>query len=135
MTKLTKKEALTIAINAIQTAGVGVSEFPADEVVSKLTAMIESLERKPSGERKPTKVQVENAGIKNGVLDWMECNEPATVGDMVKAGAFPEGVSPQKATALMTQLVKAGQVVRVNGKTGEVLDAGAKAAKVVFRLA
>ena len=66
-----------------------------------------------NGERKPTKTQVENEGIKADILSAMS-TEPMAVADI--CGAV--GISNQKATALLTQLATAEQVVRseVKGK-------------------
>lgn len=67
--------------------------------------------RKASGERKPTKVQKENAGVKAQLAEVL--GEGMTATDAGKA----VGISVQKASALLKQMVDAGQVVREqNGK-------------------
>jgi len=67
--------------------------------------------RKASGERKPTKAQKENEGVKAQILEVLGEGMTATqVGEAV-------GISQHKASALLTQLKNAGQVVREqNGK-------------------
>ena len=66
---------------------------------------------KASGERKPTKAQKENEGVKAQILEVLGEGMTATqVGEAV-------GISQHKASALLTQLKNAGQVVREqNGK-------------------
>ncbi len=69
--------------------------------------------RKASGERKPTKAQKENEGIKGDLLEVLADSEGMTATDAGKA----VGISQHKASALLTQLKNAGQVVREqNGK-------------------
>ena len=63
--------------------------------------------RKNSGERKPTKTQKENVGIKAEMLKAL--GEGLNATDAGKA----VGISVQKASALLKQMVDAGEVVRV----------------------
>lgn len=67
--------------------------------------------RKASGERKPTKAQKENEGVKAQILEVLSEGMTATqVGEAI-------GISQHKASALLTQLKNAGQIVREqNGK-------------------
>ena len=66
--------------------------------------------RKASGERKPTKVQKANEGIKAQMVEVL--GEGMTATDAGKA----VGISVQKASALLKQMVEAGEVVRVQDK-------------------
>ena len=68
--------------------------------------------RKSNGVRKPTKTQVENDAIKVQMADLL--NEGMTATDAGKA----VGISVQKASALLKQMVDAGEVVKV--KDGKV---------------
>lgn len=63
--------------------------------------------RKASGVRKPTKNQVANEGLKAEIVDAL--GEGLTATDAGKA----VGISVQKASALLKQLVDAGEVVKV----------------------
>jgi predicted HTH transcriptional regulator len=92
MTKMTYVEALAIAINALEDA----------EAVEKLEALKAQLEKR-NASRGQTKTQKANEGLKAEIL--------AFVGEAgaVRAGnvATHFGVSGQKASALLNQLVKA----------------------------
>ena len=66
--------------------------------------------RKASGERKPTKVQKANEGIKAQMVEVL--GEGMTATDAGKA----VGISVQKASALLKQMVEAGEIVRVQDK-------------------
>lgn len=68
----------------------------------------------PTGERKPTKTQLENEGIKEQILSVMaENGNPMTVGELMKELGID---SNQKVTSLLTQLRKAKAVVRAEEK-------------------
>lgn len=99
MTNMTYAQALEIAINTVT-----------DEVaVERLTALKTSIEKRNSKERKPSKKQTENEGIKSSLLSLLadgenhRCNDLATSLDM----------SGQKCSALLKQLVDAGMVDKV----------------------
>ena len=67
-----------------------------------------------TADRKPTKTQVENAGIKAEILAYLD-----TVGSAVSMGDICKGIgveSNQKVTALVTQLRKENKVVRTEIK-------------------
>ena len=100
--------------------GETVENYSVADAVKFLTGRAEQTAKKNAGggggERKPTKTQVENEGIKAQIVATLaEIGEPATVGDIGKANAdLP--TSPQKLTSLITQLVKAKAVVRTEVK-------------------
>ena len=64
---------------------------------------------------KPTKAQLENEGIKSTILACMTTT-PTTITDLVKSNAELGGYSNQKISALLTQLLKTGEVVRTEVK-------------------
>lgn len=70
--------------------------------------------RKSTGERKPTKVQKENEHLKSKMFDAIAVAEGMTATDAGKA----VGISVQKASALLKQLIESGEVVKV--KDGKV---------------
>ena len=101
MTKMTYVNALEMAINGNITA----------EVTEKLTALKAQLEKRASGERKPTKAQRENEGVKTEILavlthEGKQCKDIAEV----------VGISGQKCSALLKQLVDAGKVEKYTEK-------------------
>jgi len=108
-TKTTYRSAVEYAVKNLQDA-------PQD-VLDKLTALAASLEKKSGAERKPTATQVANEGYKSAIVDFLgNCDKPQTVTDILKGVAALEGFSNQKVSALMTQLVNAGAVVKTSDK-------------------
>lgn len=110
MTKLTYVNAINFALRAIN--GENLSESDRIAVSDKLIALGQSLEkRNASKSGKPTKAQRENAEIKAQILGVLtdkgqKCTEIA--------GAL--GISCQKASALLAQMVDAGEVVKTSEK-------------------
>ena len=108
--KMTQRSALTYAIEHLPDA-------PAD-VLDKLTAMVASLDKKSSAERKPTAKQVENANFKADILAWMEPNTQYLSADITKSvpALVDAGVSANRVTAMLTQLVNDGAIIRTEDK-------------------
>ena len=78
---------------------------------------IELLEKKKSGERKPTATQIANEGLKETILEVLTGAEtPMTVSEIIKAHAELVELSNQKVSALMTQLVNEHKVVKTTEK-------------------
>ena len=92
MTKMTYAEALAIAINALDDA----------EAVEKLEALKAQL-KKRNASRGQTKAQKANEGLKAEILAFVGEAGTVRAGDV----ATHFGVSGQKASALLNQLVKA----------------------------
>ena len=87
------------------------TDMTIEDAVAFITERKAMHERKSNGERKPTKTQVENEGIKAQIVEVLT-TDPMAVADICTA----VGISNQKATSLLTQLVKAEQVVRTEVK-------------------
>lgn len=92
MTKMTYAEALVIAINAVENA----------EAVERLEALKAQLEKR-NASRGQTKAQKANEGLKTEILAFVGEAGAVRAGDV----ATHFGVSGQKASALLNQLVKA----------------------------
>lgn len=109
MTKMTNVKAIAYVIENC--------EVP-QEVMEKLEKIKVSFEKKSSGERKPTKTQTENEGLKTAILDFMETDVLYSIGQLTKE--VPElvaiGASSQKVSALVKQLKDSGLVERVEEK-------------------
>ena len=87
------------------------------DVAEKLTKMKEQFVKKNSAERKPTANQVENAGLKTAILDFLAENKGAyTVTDLLKSVVELADLSNQRVSALVRQLVEDGSVVRTEEK-------------------
>ena len=98
---MTKKEALAIAIETVTD----------EEAVAVLKNMVTQLEKRSSATRKPTKAQIENEAVKGRILEMMTAE-----GVQCKAIAEALGITGQKCSALLTQLVKAGEVEKYTEK-------------------
>ena len=104
MTKITYIDAL----NAALTCDLS------DEIKERLTALKEQLvKRNTAKSDKPTKTQRENAEVKARILEFLthtlqglRCGEIAN----------EIGISGQKCSALLSQMVKAGEVVKTTEK-------------------
>ena len=119
MTKLTKKVALSYAVAAL-TDSEFKTEFSHDEIVAKLNEMIENLDKKVGGEKKPTEQQVANMGYKADILNYLVGREPQTATDILKGvPAFANSnMTNQRVSALLRQLILDGKVQKdtVKGK-------------------
>ena len=99
--------------------GEVVEGFTLEDAQAFLAERIEIAVKKnaSNGERKPTKVQVANEGIKTEILQTLaDIGCPATIDNMQKANESLAPYSGQKLTALISQLVKAEKVVRTEVK-------------------
>ena len=76
------------------------------------------LDKKNSAERKPTPKQVENAGFKSEILAYMEQGTLYTSADLTKSvpALVEAGISANRVTAMLTQLVNDGAVVKTVDK-------------------
>ena len=102
--KMTNKKALTYVLDNC--------EIPAD-VADKLEGMLAQLEKRSTAERKPSARQLENETLKEYILDAMEPDRLYSVGEMIKEFTFlPTDITPQRVSALMTQLVGDNKVTR-----------------------
>ena len=92
-------------------------ELPAD-VSEKMELIKDSLEKKASGERKPTATQVANAGLKATILAYMaeQPDRLFSISELIKEVPELEGLSTQKVSPMMSSLVKEFKVVRIEEK-------------------
>jgi hypothetical protein len=87
------------------------------EQIAFLDKRIEITQKKNAksadGERKPTKLQLENENIKVDILSVLGGFDKAvSINELQKASADLANLSNQKITALLTQLLDDGKVVR-----------------------
>lgn len=106
MTKMTNAIALATAIEVLS------ADTQYAEVVEKLEKMKAQVEKKNSADRKPTATQTENVGLKDAMLLFMEVGKQYTVTDVMKGCGELEGLSNQKVSALMKQLLDSGKVTK-----------------------
>lgn len=88
------------------------------ELVEFINHEVELLDKKNSAERKPTPKQVENAGFKADILAWMEPATKYLSADVAKGvpSIVAAGISANRVTAMLTQLVNDGAVIRTEDK-------------------
>lgn len=112
-------DALNYAINML-TYGIGSGDVNDASTVAdmtqcrdKLTALRDqTMKRNATKSDKPTKTQRENEGVKQEILAFLNLNASARCGDIATAC----GISGQKCSALLTQLVKDGTVTKFEGE-------------------
>lgn len=75
---------------------------------------IELLQKK-SGSKKPSKVQIENEGVKDTILSVLG-TEGMTASEVLATSTEFEGMSNQKISALLNQLVKEGKAIKTIDK-------------------
>ena len=112
MTMTEQYEAIKALLN-----GETVENYSTAKAIEFIDGRIAQVAKKnatPTGERKPTKTQLENEGIKEQILSVMaENGNPMTVGELMKELGID---SNQKVTSLLTQLRKTNAVVRTEEK-------------------
>lgn len=93
-----------------------------DDLVEFVDGRIAQLDKKNSAERKPTAKQTENAGFKADILAWMEPDESYVSADIVKGvpSIVEAGLSAQRVSAMLTQLVNDGAIVKTVDKRKSV---------------
>lgn len=81
-----------------------------DAMVEFFDARLTQVAKKNSGNRKPTAKQVENEGIKAQIADWMEPGVVYASANVAKGCPACDGLSPQRVSALLSQMGNAGAV-------------------------
>lgn len=104
--KITKKEMFTMIKAQVKDNA---------EMVAFIDHEIELLDKKASN-KKATKTQEANVGIKSTILAVLEGGESMTVTEIQGASAELGELSNQKVSALVRQLVEAGEVVKTIDK-------------------
>ena len=94
-------------------------EMGHDEFDAFIDHEVELLSRKRTAPSKPSKRQIENEALKGAILDVLARADEGgmTIGEIAKVIDF-EGATPNRVNALVSQLKKAGTVLRkeVKGK-------------------
>jgi len=96
------------------TALLAIDEVKDNPILKEMTeGRISALDRKTaSGEKKPTANQVANEALKANIVAEMEDEKQYTVGEMIKILPSCKDLSSSKVTAMVTQLLKSGKVLR-----------------------
>ena len=101
MKKLTYVDALNAAI-----------ELTEGEVREKLVALRDATAKRNAADRKPTKTQQANEGIKSEILDFLADGGKYTVTEIMEGVPSLKDASNQKAASLVRQLKDSGALVR-----------------------
>lgn len=93
-----------------------------DEDKAFIEHELELLDKRTTAERKPTPKQVENVGFKSDILAWMEPATQYAAADVVKGvpSIVAAGLSAQRVSAMLTQLVNDGSLVKTVDKRKSV---------------
>ena len=110
MTKMTYAQAIDNAIALFSQGGQVDAEDR--ETVEKLEALKAQLAKRNGGSRKPTKTQRENATLKEDMWAYVSENGAKRANEV----AIYFGISGQKASALLNQLVGDGHLDKVTEK-------------------
>ena len=119
MKKMTKKEKFAIVRAIIEAS----AHEDTDMLIEFIEHEIELLNRKTTGERKPTATQKQNEALKVAIVEAIEPETRYTVSDIIKEVPECAGLTPQKVSPLMRQLEEEAKVERIKekGKTYFVL--------------
>ena len=114
--KLTKREKFEMLMN--------IAEVKANPVLVEFVERELELLEKKSADKKPTAQQTANNGIKETILEVLTDNGGMmTITDIQKANAELGEMSNQRVSALIRQMILAGEVERVEDKRKAYLKA------------
>ena len=114
MTKFTKRSNFEALLTVVSTAVTDATEL--DRLTDFINHEIELLEKKNSGEKKPTAQQVANDAIRKEILDNMVEGKQYTITDIIKEIPACADLTNQRVSALMRQLIEDKMVVRTEDK-------------------
>lgn len=83
------------------------------EMVAFIDHEIELLNRKSASPKKPTKTQMENDAFKAVIVDYLtEVDAPKTIKELQTEVAELDGLTNQRITHMLTDLVKVGKLTK-----------------------
>jgi hypothetical protein len=82
------------------------------EQIAFIKHELELLEKKNSGEKKPTATQVANEALKVAIYEGMQDNRLYTVTEVIKEIPAVAGLTNQKVSPLMNQMVESGLLIK-----------------------
>lgn len=116
--KFTKSDRFTALLTYLEEHPDAVFATPKGELTANQMAEfvqheLELLEKKNSADKRPTAQQEANAVIKTAVLATLADGKKRTVTELLKdVAGLPEDMTNQRMSALVRQMVEAGQVMR-----------------------
>lgn len=96
----------------VEAVNYAIENLDNETVVARLSALRDSLVKRNSADRKPSKTQMLNTSLKQDIVDYLKCGEKFTATELQNSITSFEGLSNQKVAALLAQLVESGIVVR-----------------------
>lgn len=111
MTKMTYVQAIDYILNHGESV-CGQEDETFAEACDKLEALKASIVKRNSADKKPTKTQEANEGIKAEILEFLADGSKHTVSEIMEAVPSLKGASNQKAASLVRQLKDSGTLVR-----------------------
>lgn len=110
MTKITKRENFEAIISVLEEAN-------RPELVAVMEHELELLAKKNSYKStKPTAKQTENEDIKTVIVEGMESDKAYTITDLLNTIEGIKGLTNQRVTALVNQMVRDGKLVKTIDK-------------------
>lgn len=107
--KITKREKFEMLM--------AIAEVKANPILSEFVERELELLAKKNADKKPTEKQTENAGIKEIIVEVLTNNGGMmTITDIQKANAELDEMSNQRVSALIRQMILAGEVERIEDK-------------------
>ena len=109
MTKMTYAQAIDFALQLLnENVFEGVEEEKAT-AMERLEALKAQLAKRNSGERKPTKTQVENDAYKATIIQYLtSADSPKSIKELQTEVVDLSNLTNQRITHMLTDLVKAG---------------------------
>lgn len=98
------------------------------EQVAFIDHEIELLTKKNSGEKKPTATQVANEALKVAIYEGMQDNRLYTVTEVIKEIPAVAGLTNQKVSPLMNQMVESGLLTKTVEKRRSYFSKAVKSA-------
>lgn len=112
MKKITNAIALTAIIEAMENMETPIhSEFSNSEIMEKLIAMRECIQRKSSAPRKPSAKQAENDLIRKQIMDVMADGVWRDISTIRDNAGMPIETTPQRVSGLLKPLIADGLLI------------------------
>lgn len=106
MNKLTKKIALSAAVDLLRKGTMDITDYSREEIAAKLESIIEGLEKKDAAPRKLTEQQKRNEVVKSAIMEFLAANPETgyTVSELIANVPECNGDTTQHISALVRAL-------------------------------
>ena len=115
--KITKRDQYTALVTYLRDTGEDIGSISNATALAFYEHELELLDKKnSSGSAKPTAKQVENEGLKDAILNYMEEGVRYTVSDLLNSVPELSGLNASKVNALVKQMKDAKVITRIEKK-------------------